>query len=107
MREIAHEVGVSTATVSRALNSPERVRPNVRDDAAHERAGLLPRAQFVERQERIPMGGLINPPPSALADVALRHFGVDGPGQGAGMLELHRRSRADFERHQQPFHTRR
>jgi LacI family transcriptional regulator len=34
MREIAHEVGVSTATVSRALNSPERVRPNVRERVA-------------------------------------------------------------------------
>ncbi|MCA1647580.1 MAG: LacI family transcriptional regulator [Chloroflexi bacterium] len=34
MREIAHEVGVSTATVSRALNSPERVRPAVRERVA-------------------------------------------------------------------------
>jgi hypothetical protein len=77
------------------------------NNAAQEGTGLLPHAELIEREQRIPVRGLVDPASTAFANVALGYVGVDRPGHRADVLEFLRRSRADFECHDKPFLPRR
>src|SRR5947208_1130314 len=55
------------------------------NDALEEVAGLLLALQFMERQERLPACRLIHPAPPTFTAMALRHLGIDRPGQATGM----------------------
>src|SRR5437667_10624701 len=62
-----------------------RIRMEAGDDALQELAGLLLALQFVQRQQGLPAGRLVDPAPTALARMPFGDLGISRPGQATGM----------------------